>query len=84
MASVAAADVNGDGYADLVVGAFWQDNPEGEEGNAFVYYGGAAGIPAAGRGFDATLPAAAARIAAEPAAAVTGARSPDAVRAGAF
>jgi hypothetical protein len=45
--SVASAgDVNGDGYADVVVGAHMQDNGAGNEGNAFVYYGSAAGIPA--------------------------------------
>jgi hypothetical protein len=42
--SVASAgDVNGDGYADLVVGARHQSNPETEEGNAFVYFGSPTG-----------------------------------------
>jgi hypothetical protein len=39
-----AGDVNGDGHADLVVGAFGQDNPEAGEGNAFVYLGSPAGL----------------------------------------
>lgn len=40
--SVASAgDVNGDGYADVVVGASFLD---GDEGEAFVYLGGARGI----------------------------------------
>jgi hypothetical protein len=38
-----AGDVNGDGYADLIVGAYPYDNPERDdeqdEGAAFVYYG---------------------------------------------
>jgi hypothetical protein len=44
--SVASAgDVNGDGYADLVVGAPLQNLGAMEEGNAFVYLGGPAGLP---------------------------------------
>jgi len=39
-----AGDVNGDGYADVIVGAFWYDNGEGYEGRAFVYHGSAAGL----------------------------------------
>jgi len=39
-----AGDVNGDGYSDVVVGAWLYDNPEANEGVSFVYYGGAAGI----------------------------------------
>ncbi|HHN73943.1 MAG TPA: hypothetical protein ENK10_01815 [Acidobacteria bacterium] len=38
-----AGDVNGDGYADVVVGAYSYDNGEVNEGRAFVYYGSAAG-----------------------------------------
>jgi hypothetical protein len=46
--SVASAgDVNGDGYADLVVGARGYDDPESNEGAAFVYFGSSAGLPAA-------------------------------------
>jgi hypothetical protein len=42
--SVASAgDVNGDGYADLIVGASSQDNPETNEGQAYVYFGSATG-----------------------------------------
>jgi hypothetical protein len=36
-------DVNGDGYADLVVGALLQDNPEKDEGQVYVYFGSATG-----------------------------------------
>ena len=39
-----AGDINGDGYADLVVGAHYYDNGESSEGAAFVFYGSAAGI----------------------------------------
>jgi hypothetical protein len=43
--SVASAgDVNGDGYADVVVGASSYNNVESDEGAAFVYHGGATGI----------------------------------------
>lgn len=34
-----AGDVNGDGYADVIAGAYAYDNPEGNEGRAFVYHG---------------------------------------------
>lgn len=39
-----AGDVNGDGYADVVVGANFFDNGEVEEGRAFVYHGTANGL----------------------------------------
>jgi hypothetical protein len=39
-----AGDVNGDGYADVIVGAYGYDNGESDEGAAFVFLGGAAGI----------------------------------------
>jgi hypothetical protein len=39
-----AGDVNGDGYADVIVGAYWYDNGEGNEGRAYVYHGSAAGL----------------------------------------
>ncbi len=44
-ASVAGAgDLNGDGYADLVVGAMRQDNGAMDEGNVFVFFGSQNGI----------------------------------------
>ena len=42
-----AGDVNGDGYADVVVGAPNHDNNETDEGAAFVYHGGPSGISTA-------------------------------------
>ncbi len=43
--SVASAgDVNGDGYGDVVVGAYAYDNGEFDEGRAFVYLGSASGL----------------------------------------
>ncbi len=36
-----AGDVNGDGYADVIVGARWYDNGQSNEGAAFLYFGGA-------------------------------------------
>jgi hypothetical protein len=45
--SVAAAgDVNGDGYSDVIVGAYLYDNAQADEGAAFIYHGSAAGINA--------------------------------------
>ena len=42
-----AGDVNGDGYADVVVGAiFFTDGGNTNEGRAWVYYGSAAGLSA--------------------------------------
>ncbi|MCB1164370.1 FG-GAP repeat protein, partial [bacterium] len=38
-----AGDVNGDGYADLLVGALLYDHGESDEGAAFLYLGGPAG-----------------------------------------
>jgi hypothetical protein len=40
----AAGDVNGDGYADVVVGAFAYDNGQNDEGRAYVYHGSPAGL----------------------------------------
>jgi hypothetical protein len=37
-------DVNGDGYADVIVGAIYYDNGQTDEGRAFVYHGSAAGL----------------------------------------
>ncbi|MBN1902234.1 FG-GAP repeat protein [Candidatus Sumerlaeota bacterium] len=42
----AAGDVNGDGYADVIIGAPQYDNPGNDEGAAFVYYGSATGLSA--------------------------------------
>jgi hypothetical protein len=39
-----AGDVNGDGYADVIVGAFQYEAPEDREGAAFVFLGSASGI----------------------------------------
>ncbi|MEQ1675896.1 MAG: FG-GAP-like repeat-containing protein [Chitinophagaceae bacterium] len=39
-----AGDVNGDGYSDVIVGAFSYDNGQSNEGAAFIYHGSAAGI----------------------------------------
>jgi MYXO-CTERM domain-containing protein len=41
-----AGDLNGDGYADLVVGAPWDDDAASESGSVYVYYGTATGIDA--------------------------------------
>jgi len=47
-ASVASAgDVNGDGYADVIVGAPFYDAGQPDEGAAFVFLGGASGIASA-------------------------------------
>ncbi len=43
-AVASAGDVNGDGYSDVIVGAFLYDNGESNEGAAFVYHGSATGI----------------------------------------
>ena len=40
----AAGDVNGDGYADVIVGADYYDAGETDEGAAFVFLGSASGI----------------------------------------
>ena len=41
-----AGDVNGDGYSDVIVGVPWYDNPQGDEGAAFVYHGSPDGLSA--------------------------------------
>ncbi|MCP3945187.1 integrin alpha, partial [Herbaspirillum sp.] len=42
-----AGDVNSDGYADVIVGAYYYDNGESDEGRAYVYHGSASGLSAA-------------------------------------
>jgi hypothetical protein len=45
--SVASAgDVNGDGYGDVIVGAWFHDYGESNEGAAFLFVGGPLGIDA--------------------------------------
>ncbi|MFI5171671.1 MAG: FG-GAP-like repeat-containing protein, partial [Chitinophagales bacterium] len=39
-----AGDLNGDGYEDVVVGAYGYDNPEPSEGRVYIYYGTPTGI----------------------------------------
>jgi hypothetical protein len=39
-----AGDVNGDGYADVIVGAYGYSNGQSAEGRAFVYHGSATGL----------------------------------------
>ena len=39
-----AGDVNGDGYADVIVGARYYDNGQTDEGRAYVYHGSATGL----------------------------------------
>jgi hypothetical protein len=41
-----AGDVNGDGYSDVIVGAWGYDNGQTDEGRAYVYHGSAAGLSA--------------------------------------
>jgi hypothetical protein len=44
-ASVATAgDVNGDGYADVLVGADFYNHPEDNEGSSFLFHGSAGGL----------------------------------------
>jgi FG-GAP repeat protein len=42
--AASAGDVNGDGYDDVIVGAWFYDNGQTDEGRAFVYHGSAAGL----------------------------------------
>ena len=51
-----AGDVNGDGYADVIVGAQWNDAGGTDAGRAYVYFGG----PGADAVADLTLTSAAA------------------------
>lgn len=41
-----AGDVNGDGYADLLIGCPYYDNGQTDEGMAYVFHGSASGLPA--------------------------------------
>ncbi|MGH9869038.1 MAG: FG-GAP-like repeat-containing protein [Candidatus Polarisedimenticolia bacterium] len=43
-AAKTAGDVNGDGYSDVIVGAYSFDNGQTDEGGAFVYHGSPAGL----------------------------------------
>ncbi len=42
----AAGDVNGDGYSDVIVGAYFYDNGHSAEGRAYIYLGSASGLAA--------------------------------------
>lgn len=42
-----AGDVNGDGYDDVLVGAYNDDHPEADEGVVFLYLGGPGGLASA-------------------------------------
>ncbi|MEO8664003.1 MAG: integrin alpha [Ignavibacteria bacterium] len=39
-----AGDANGDGYSDVIVGAYRYTNGQAEEGSAYVYYGSSTGL----------------------------------------
>ena len=41
-----AGDVNGDGFGDVIIGAYNYDNGESDEGRAYVYLGSASGLGA--------------------------------------
>ena len=41
-----AGDVNGDGYSDVIIGAFGYDNGQSNEGQVHVYFGSASGLSA--------------------------------------
>ncbi len=42
--SSSAGDVNGDGYSDVIVGAYYYDNGQTDEGAAFIYHGSSSGL----------------------------------------
>ncbi|MBK6381106.1 MAG: FG-GAP repeat protein [Chitinophagaceae bacterium] len=42
-----AGDVNGDGYNDVIIGAYeYDDGANTDEGRAFLYHGSATGVSA--------------------------------------
>jgi hypothetical protein len=41
-----AGDVNGDGFSDVIVGAYYYNNGQWDEGRAFVYHGSTTGLAA--------------------------------------
>ena len=43
-ATATAGDINGDGYSDIIVGAYRYDNGQHDEGAVFIYYGSSTGI----------------------------------------
>ncbi|MFZ6028822.1 MAG: FG-GAP-like repeat-containing protein [Chloroflexota bacterium] len=43
-----AGDVNGDGYSDIIVGAYYHDNGQSDEGTVFVWYGSPTGLACTG------------------------------------
>jgi FG-GAP repeat len=50
IAVAAAGDVNGDGFADVVVGAYFNDAAGTDAGRAYVYFGGAGSFDATADG----------------------------------
>jgi hypothetical protein len=44
VAVASAGDVNGDGYSDVIVGAYLYDNGETDEGRVYVYHGDSSGL----------------------------------------
>jgi hypothetical protein len=40
-----AGDVNGDGYGDVIIGSYWYDQGQSNEGIALVFHGSASGVP---------------------------------------
>jgi gliding motility-associated-like protein len=39
-----AGDINGDGFSDIVIGSYFYDNGQTDEGAAYMYYGSSSGI----------------------------------------